>query len=158
MDLRQQPAIGNINDAVADHHGRPACPSARTGRLQAELSNVKALTNNLLPIQAARHNSDVSAANTPSQPWIVESGQPNVAQDFTFDTPIGAMPTRQTRCPGRVIFSDVSPRRRRLCGDKAGRPAGPNGLRQRPGPLFPKEKALEFILFDLSSCVTPGNN
>jgi hypothetical protein len=116
------------------------------------LQNVGALTNGELPIQAPRHNANVTAANTPSQAWIVadnNSQSPGAAQDFTFDTPVGVPATQQC---GRVAYSDMH------VGAADGDYSG--GMKTTPAgcalvDLSPQEKALEFILFDLSSCVTP---
>ena len=105
-----------------------------------------------MPITAARHNANVSMANTPSQPWIVAQGQPTQPQDFSFDTPLGAPADKQC---GRVVFSDMHVGA--ASGDYGGLGTGvtPSGCANMD--LSPQEKALEFILFDLSSCVTPNN-
>jgi hypothetical protein len=111
---------------------------------------VNALTKGRLPIQAAKHNADVTVANTASQPWLVVDGATQEAQDFTFDTPFGADAGAQC---GRVAFSDMHVGA--ASGDYATDKTTPTGCAD--GPLSPQEKALEFILFDLSSCVTPNN-
>jgi hypothetical protein len=105
-----------------------------------------------LPVRAARHNADVSVVNTPSQPWILtdqSSSPPGAAEYFSFDTPIGVPSDKQC---GRVVFSDLH------VGAHAGDyPGGsfivPSGC--AAADLSPQEKALEFMLFDLSSCFTP---
>jgi hypothetical protein len=118
------------------------------------LSNpkVNALTNGLLPIDQARHNADVTAANTVSQPWLLVNGTTNEAQDFTFDTPFGVDAGAQC---GRIAYSDMH------VGAAAGDYKKPLPSTTPAGcatvELSPQEKALEFILFDLSSCVTPNN-
>jgi hypothetical protein len=142
--------IGNINASVVttDWNNQPF---QRGQDMHDWLQNVNALTNDLLPIQAARHNADVTMTNTPSQSWIVQQGQPTQPQDFTFDTPIGADAGAQC---GRVAFSDmhVGAASNDYMGQSQTTPAGCTVQ-----DLSPQEKALEFILFDLSSCVTPNN-
>jgi hypothetical protein len=115
------------------------------------LQNVNALTNDELPIDAPRHNANVTAANTVSQPWIVadnNSQSPGATQDFTVDTPIGVPAAQQC---GRVVFSDMHVGA--ASGDYGSSNTTPAGCADND--LSPQEKALEFILFDLSSCVTP---
>ncbi len=116
------------------------------------LLNVKALDGDYLPIIAARHNADVSVLNTPSQPWIITPGTPTDPQDFSFDTPLGASPDAQC---GRVVYTDMHVGE--ATADYGGTNQGitPDGCLD--AVLSPQEKALEFNLFDLSSCVTPNN-
>jgi hypothetical protein len=116
------------------------------------LVNVKALTNNLLPITYGQHNADVSVLNTPSQPWLVVQSNPTAPQDFSFDTPLGADPKKQC---GRVVYSNMHV-------GAASADYGGTNIGTVPDDcvyldLTPQEKALEFILFDLASCVTPNN-
>src|SRR5262249_5326577 len=85
--------LGNINASVVTTLWN-GMPFVRGQALHDWLNNVKALTNNVLPIQAARHNANVTMANTPSQPWIVLEGQPTQPQDFSFDTPLGVTPDK----------------------------------------------------------------
>jgi hypothetical protein len=146
--------------------------------LKQWLGVVNALTNDQLQVYYARHNSDVlppaGPAATPSQPWIimdpsvmqmVPAGVPvaNAAQYFTVDTPV----TMAQKC-GRVVYSDLHvsggggamepaftyfmPDYPELTGSMTGGVV--------PGecsmhPLTPQEKALEFMIFDLSSCLIP---
>jgi hypothetical protein len=112
--------------------------------------------------------------NTPSQPWISLDPSvkqaPNGTEYFSFDTPIGMSPP----C-GRVVYSDLhvsggpdknapgvppdypeaNPQPMRMGGRMTDAPAGivPSGCASHP--LTPQEKALEFMLFDLSSCLIP---
>jgi hypothetical protein len=148
------------------------------------LGVVNALTNMQLPIYFARHNSDLlpptGPAATPSQPWIIldpsvmsmAGGAPaaNAAQYFSIDTPV----TSTQKC-GRTVYSDLHV--------SGGPGATENGVTYftpdypNPGangngngnggggdivptgcamhPLTPQEKALEFMIFDLSSCLIP---
>ncbi len=145
--------------------------------LKQWLGVVNALTNGQLQIFFGRHNADVGPANTPSQPWISLDPSvkeaPNGTEYFSFDTPIGTTPP----C-GRVVYSDlhvsggpdknapgVAPdypqpagqmmRGGGMRGGGGNAPAGivPSGCAAHP--LTPQEKALEFMLFDLSSCLIP---
>lgn len=147
--------------------------------LKQWLGVVNALTNGQLQIFFARHNADVGPMNTPSQPWISLDPSvkkaPDATEYFSFDTPIGTSPP----C-GRVVYSDLHvsggpdknapgvppdyPEMAQMGGGFGGgmggggignAPAGivPSGCASHP--LTPQEKALEFMLFDLSSCLIP---
>ena len=121
-----------------------------------------------LPIWYARHNADVIAGSALATPWIALD--PSVAnnggatQYLSFEAPIGSA----SPC-GRVVYSDLH-----VSGgpdsDEPGVPpdypdAGTLGTNRQGGivpsgcamhPLTAQEKALEFMLFDLSSsCLVP---
>jgi hypothetical protein len=124
------------------------------------LMNVNALTNGELPIQEARHNADVGAANTLSTSWIVadtKAKPPGATEYFSFDTPFGVAPAEQC---GRVVYSDLHVGAASGdYGQMAGASQIPAGAMVPSGcannALSPQEKALEFMLFDLSGCITP---
>jgi hypothetical protein len=120
------------------------------------LTNVNALTNGRLPIQQARQNAVVTAANKPSQPWIViapGSAASGATEYFSFNTPVNALPKPDgTQYCGRVVFSDLH------VGAASGdMPLMPVPAECAVADLSPQEKALEFMLFDLSSCVSPDD-
>lgn len=113
---------------------------------------------NELSIYDPRYNAQVTPSNTPSQAWIVSdsSGMANQTMYFSFDTPVNppaAAPDSggPSYC-GRVVFSDLH---------VAGDPITKDDHSMAPPArcnltnLSPQEKALEFMLFDLSSCVIP---
>jgi hypothetical protein len=107
----------------------------------------------------------VSASNKSSVSWIVADpstaipmSAPGTAagatEYFSFDTPIHA--TVEQQC-GRVVYSD-------LHVGAASNDYGVNGGNTTGGvvpsgcanaPLSPQERALEFMLFDLTACFTP---
>jgi hypothetical protein len=104
---------------------------------------------NELPIQQARFNAVVGASNKPSQPWIQDDNStPSNTMYFSFDTPIGASTGPDGTIPycGRAVFSDLHVGA--ASNDSPNPPAG-----CASGDLSPQEMALEFMLFDLSSCV-----
>ncbi len=131
--------------------------------LHSWLSNVGALTNDELPIWYGRHNADLGAANTASQGWIkLDSSNavaPGASEYFSFDTPIGASASEQC---GRVVYSDLhvsgginAENDPNVPADYPGLPITPDGCADHP--LTPQEKALEFMIFDLSSCPPPAS-
>jgi len=93
-------------------------------------------------VQAPRN--DVTSVNVPpSQQFLYADpgAWPNTPLEFTFNTPVGAA----AQC-GRVLFSDFHVN------------TGGAGSGTFPGecpvePMTPQEKLLEFMLFDLTSCV-----
>jgi hypothetical protein len=124
--------------------------------LQQWLMNNNALRNGELPIKQARHNADVSAANTVSQAWISadQNAMPaGATQYFSFNTPTnaGMGPDGPAYC-GRVVFSDLH-----VGGATQDDSQQPVPMGCEDVELSPQEKALEFMLFDLSSCITPDN-
>lgn len=84
------------------------------------------------------------AAIPPSQQWISDAtGVPY----FSFNTPIDAMPEAQC---GRLVHTGIHVGVEALTGDKEA--PFPSGCMSQA--LTAQEKALEFLLFDLSSCVS----
>jgi hypothetical protein len=124
--------------------------------LQQWLMNNNALVNGELPIKQARHNADVGPANTVSQDWILadQNARPPLAtQYFSFNTPTnaGMTPDGPAYC-GRVVFSDLH-----VGGAGNDQPNQPVPTGCENVDLSPQEKALEFMLFDLSSCIVPDD-
>lgn len=79
----------------------------------------------------------------PSQQWISDAtGVPY----FSFNTPLAAAPEAQC---GRLVHTGIHVGVEALTGDKNG--PFPSGCKSQA--LTAQEKALEFLLFDLSSCV-----
>ena len=118
--------------------------------------NVNALGQNGVPagdlsIYSPRYNASVGPSNKPSQPWIQAASS---TMYFSFDTPIqtGPLPPDQTSynyC-GRAVFSDLHVGGDPSTSDSSPPPGGCDNTN-----LSPQERALEFMLFDLSSCVIP---
>lgn len=71
---------------------------------------------------------------------------PNMEPLMTFNVPIGSPPASQC---GRVVYSDFHVSADALSGS-SGFPASCN-----TGDLSAQEKALEYMLFDLTSCLSP---
>jgi hypothetical protein len=126
---------------------------------QEWLTRVDALSGigGTLPIKQARFDQFVTPANTPSQAWIsVAPGTPGgvagASEYFSFNTPVMAPTANQC---GRLVFSDLH-----VAG--AVEPPDYSFVEEPTTPenctladLTPQEKVLEFMLFDISSCVTP---
>jgi hypothetical protein len=95
-------------------------------------------------------NGDVGAT-VEAQAWLTDSGDTDY---LSFNTPINQPPSPDGGAPaycGRAVFADMH-----VSSD----PNFPTDSNPPPGgcsshALSPQEKALEFMLFDLSSCVVP---
>jgi hypothetical protein len=117
-----------------------------------------------LSIYSPRFNAVVGPNNTASQPWINDTMGPNPVQTmyFSFDTPVNAPAGPDGGPPnycGRAVFSDLHVSGDPLTKDTPNSTNNGNPTGQPPPAgcdnvdLSPQEKALEFMLFDLSSCV-----
>jgi hypothetical protein len=95
---------------------------------------------------------DVTALGSGARRWLYSVDDPatrnrreDSIQHFTFNTPVGLPVDRQC---GRVIFSDFHVRN---AGNARGDGFPANC--KADAPLSPQEKTLEFMIFDLSSCI-----
>ena len=151
--------LNNINATINTSFPKGQALDTWLGAVGA-LGVAGAPAEGFLPIQQARHNADVSAANTPSQAWISADSATkkgaNATEYLSFNTPTNAAAGEggvPNYC-GRVVFSDLHVGA--ASGDYGGLGIGlgqvtPTGCANNP--LSPQEKALEFMLFDLSSCI-----
>jgi hypothetical protein len=80
-----------------------------------------------------------SKVNAPTRAWISNE---TTVQHFTFNTPVAAKDDAQC---GRVAYSSFH------VALPGGNDRFPSGC--SPYPLTPQEKVLEFMLFDLASCI-----
>ena len=142
------------NVARFNHRGDPASPFTATidtgfqkGMDMATwLTNVGASTTpGQLIIQGAKLTVE---SVTVAQRWIF-SPMPTSVQYFSFNAPVDS----QNQC-GKVVFSDlhVSAGSGMATDDKSS-PTLPFPSGCMTTDLSPQEKALEFMLFDLSTCV-----
>ncbi len=147
---------GPVPGAIVQTLNGSSAPFPKGIALDQWLSVVKALGGFLVPpsdlgIYAPRFNAIVGAGNKPSQPWITSGGH---TMYFSFDTPVGS-----AQVCGRAVYSDlhVSGAPTTLDSENNGVGAPPPAGCDKAAMLSPQEKALEFMLFDLSSCVIPDS-
>jgi hypothetical protein len=102
-------------------------------------------------ISIASPRQDVQSVMAPTRQWITSDvatvPPPRRVQHFTFNTPVEAPEDKQC---GRVLFSDFHV-------SDLGNVSLPFPTECNDMPLTPQEKALEFMIFDLSSCVQPDS-
>jgi hypothetical protein len=103
-----------------------------------------------IPVGVVRN--DYSSVNAPALNWLTAAGggggpPAGVPEHYTFDTPFNQSPA----C-GRVVYSDFHVESEQTN-------AGTGGMtfptECAAGGMTPQEKLLEFMLFDLTSCVVP---
>lgn len=97
----------------------------------------------IFSIQDPRHDVD-TVNNAVSTRWVFNTAQ-NVTYYYSFNAPVNAKPEAQC---GKFVFSDLH------VGAGSGQSAGgtfPGNCKSTT--LTPQERALEFLLFDLSSCI-----
>jgi hypothetical protein len=113
------------------------------------LVNVGASTTpGRLPLVKAEHSVD-SVDPSLARRWIYGTddegdGEPTSVQYFSFTTPVA-----EQEC-GRMVFSDVHVT---FGGEAAKLVPFPERCGDQESELTPQEKALEFMIFDLSSCI-----
>lgn len=152
FDLPPYPAVANFASSQhgfdVDVTGEVDASFPKGEAFRDWLANVgaSAVPGQLL-IHDGEHTVD-SVIPGVSQQWITipsdTDGHSGVVQYFSFTTPVG-----QAEC-GRMVFSDLHVAAG--TGD-SGKEAFPTGCVS--SELSPQEKALAFMLFDLSSCVQP---
>jgi hypothetical protein len=156
--MHQLPDLGPSPDQSFDVDIDTSFPK---GEAMADwLVNVKASdTKGKLPLWQGKH-SVFSVNPTVAQRWIYSDAiptdsfnqNPKGVQYMTFNTPVGAAEGKEC---GRTCFTDIHVSGGALgTGDEAGPMFPfPNGCVTKE--LSPQEKALEFMIFELSSCVQP---
>jgi hypothetical protein len=146
-----QPFVGtanwHVNQANADQVTGIIDTTFPKGlALSQWLSNVGAAqTAGQIPVNVVRNDLDGVVA--PSQRWMY-SQAPDPAfpvLHYTFNTPVGVSSSQQC---GRVVFSDFH------VEDATDNSSTTFPKECSNTPMTPQEKLLEFMLFDLASCIT----
>ncbi len=132
------------NNSAADQDGI-IDQSFPKGEIFAQwLVNVGASTTlGLMPVKVVRQNID-SVNGDVAQRWMSMSDGVTPLH-LTFNTPVGAEPEDQC---GRALYSDFH-----VADASVADVTFPNGCDNNP--MTPQEKLVEFMLFDLGSCLTP---
>jgi hypothetical protein len=95
---------------------------------------------------------DMNAIHPPAERWVwgTPNGtgtSPEVPLQYTFNTPVAAAPENQC---GRVLFSDFHV----INASNTGSLTWPSQC-DAASPMTPQEKVFQYLLFNLTSCVTP---
>jgi hypothetical protein len=116
------------------------------GQLLAQWLQVVGASTTLGQIPLQQLRQDTSSTIAPTQTWITVPSPSKFPAHFTFNTPIGAPAAQQC---GRVLYDDFH------VEDASADPYfTPFPTECAGGAMTPQEKLLEFMLFDLASCVT----
>lgn len=161
-----QTASWRVDQAVADQvtatvdrtaQGDPLTQTRRTAFADWLQLVGASTTLGSIPLTFVRKDLDevspvgATKDNTPAQQWLF-SDDPALTGplQFTFDTPVAYPPSLRPseRC-GRVLFNDFHVTNSIVDGDST------FPTECSDGPMTPQEKTLEFMLFDLASCVGP---
>lgn len=143
--------------AVVDQsvQGDPETQARRVAFAQWLVRVGASTTPGQLPLEAVRNDftavnpASATAIGTPAQRWLSTTTPFAAPVQYTFDTPVAYAPSSAptTRC-GRVLFSDFHVT-----------DALANGMtfpaECTDTPMTPQEKTLEFLMFDLATCIGP---
>ncbi|MFO0662480.1 MAG: hypothetical protein U0174_00935 [Polyangiaceae bacterium] len=102
------------------------------------LKNVGAISGTTISLQQTY--SRVGTINAPAQRWLYSGSN---TQSYTFNTPVNA--EEKNQC-GRVFYSSFH-----IGSGRSVTGTFPGACQSKP--LTPQERVLEFMLFDLASCV-----
>lgn len=102
-------------------------------------------TLGFMPVKVVRR--DTSAVGAQAQQWMSAQNPAGIPLHFTFNTPVTAQPVDQC---GRVVFSDFHVSNASTSGSTFPEECSDS-------PTTPQEKLVEFMLFDLSSCIIPDD-
>jgi hypothetical protein len=137
----------DMDDPPSPINGKVDASFPKGAAFQDWLVNVGASPSpGVLPIKSPQHNIDSVTADK-AQQWITIDDQGGAVEYLSFNTPQSA--SDDQKC-GRAVYADIHV----SSADQNG-PAWPGGCTQTD--QSPQEKALEFMLFDLSSCIQPDN-
>ncbi|MBI3184526.1 MAG: hypothetical protein HYZ28_20515 [Myxococcales bacterium] len=140
-------ATWNVDQAFPPNNSAYVDQTFPKGQAFAQwLFNVGASTTlGRVQVNAVRHDFD--AVIPPAQRWIYSDPavRANNPIEYTFNCPVGADAGDQC---GRVLYSDFHV----ATGSGTGTFPGNCGA---AAPMTPQQKALEFMIFDLTSCIVP---
>ncbi len=137
----------------------PACPADQNGLIDTSFPKGQLLADWLqtigasssygqIPLTDLKHDFD--GVVPPSQAWV-NINNPALTVHYTFNTPVNAPSDQQC---GRVLFDDFHVENHGFINQ--GSAYGMTFPAEcEPGPMTAQEKLLEFMLFDLGSCVAP---
>ncbi|HEY8379757.1 MAG TPA: hypothetical protein VIK91_24875, partial [Nannocystis sp.] len=144
--------------STATFVNKPDLPNPTTGKIDTSFPKGQALADwmvhvggSLVPgemqIKEAQHTIEAVNPATSTRWVYTEAPVTPTVQYYTFNTPVGAPDEEQC---GRVVDSDIHV----SSGDVIGQPF-PQGCQTQT--LSPQEKALVFMLFELSACLIPDD-
>lgn len=153
----------NPFNTVANWQGnQPSPPSSQSAYIDQSFPKGITFANWLLAtggsttlgrvtVQQTRRDTNGLPTGTPAQQWIYSESPaaPNsIPFQFTWNTPVGVPAANQC---GRVLFSDFH-----VSTGGAGFGTFPASC-GAAAPMSGQEKVLEFMIFDLTSCIQPDN-